>query len=81
MLGNSVFEKAKVNQWIEFASCEIKRSLNAIIYPIFGWSFYCKDFANKENANLKNYLKILENELKGKKYLLGVSLFYIKFYY
>ena len=71
LLGNSVFEKAKVNQWIEFASCEIKRSLKAIIYPIFGWSYYCKDFANKENANLKNYLKILENELKGKKYLLG----------
>ena len=71
LLGNSAFETAKVNQWIEFASCEIKRSLKAIIYPVFGWSTYDKDVANKENGNLKNYLKILEAELKGKKYLLG----------
>ena len=35
LLGESVFEKAKVNQWIEFASCELNRCVKAIIYPIF----------------------------------------------
>ena len=71
LLGANALENAKINQWIEFASCEIKRCLKAIIYPVFGWSCYCKDTANKENENLKKYIKVLENVLKENKYLLG----------
>ena len=71
LLGNSEFEKSLVNQWIEFASCEINRSLKTIIYPIFGWASYCKDKADKENANLKKYLNILEDNLKKTTYIAG----------
>ena len=71
LLGQNIFENAKMNQWIEFAACEINRCQKAIIYPIFGWSEFCKETSDKANENLKNYLKILEKELEGKNYLVG----------
>jgi glutathione S-transferase len=35
ILGNNIFEKSKINQWIEFANCEIQNCINELIYPIF----------------------------------------------
>ena len=74
LLGNSEFEKAQVNQWIEFASCEINRCFKSIIYPIFGWAPYCKENADKDNSILKDYLKIIENNLKKNSYIVGEKL-------
>ena len=71
LLGQSLFEKAKVDQWVEFANCEIARSAKALIYPIFGWNKYEKEKADKENGNIKNYLKILNSLLEKNKYILG----------
>ena len=72
LLGSSVFERAKVNQWIEFASCEIQKCLQDIIYPIFNWKEYNKELSDESNKKLKQYMIILEKELsKGNKYILG----------
>ena len=71
LLGKNAFENAKINQWIEFASCEINRCHKAIINPIFGWNDFCKDSFDKENNKIKDYLRILEKELDGKNYLVG----------
>ena len=71
LLGQNLFEKAKVDQWVEFANCEIERSAKALIYPIFGWNKYEKEKADKENGNIKNYLKILNSLLEKNKYILG----------
>ena len=71
LLGINLFQKAQVNQWIEFACCEINRSVQSVIYPIFGWAPYCKEKADKENENIKNYLKIIENNLKKNDYITG----------
>ena len=71
LLGQNLFEKAKVDQWVEFANCEIARSAQALIYPIFGWNKYEKEKADKENGNIKNYLKILNSLLEKNKYILG----------
>ena len=71
LLGNNLLEKAKINQWVEFANCEIARSAEAIIYPIFGWAKYDKEKAEKENGNIKNYLKLLNALLEKNKYILG----------
>ena len=35
MLGKNIFENAKINQWIEFANCEIQNCAKELIYPIF----------------------------------------------
>ena len=71
LLGQNIFENAKINQWIQFSSIEINRCLKEIIYPIFGWKEFCKESCDKENAKIKDYLKILEKELEGKNYLVG----------
>ena len=71
LLGNNAFETAKINQWIEFASCEINRSHKAIINPIFGWNEFCKDTFDKENSKIRDHIKILEKELQNKNYLVG----------
>ena len=71
LLGKDTLENAKINQWIQFAACELSRSQKALVYPIFGWSDYCKESADKENNNIKNYLRILDKELKGKKYIVN----------
>jgi len=71
LLGQTLIEKAKINQWIEFANCEISRSAKALIYPIFGWDKYEKDKADKENNNIKNYLKALNTTLEKNKYIIG----------
>ena len=70
-IGKTPFEKAQINQWIEFANCEIFKSKKSIIYPLFGWGKYDKEKAEKENINIKKYLKILENNLEKGEYILG----------
>ena len=72
LLGRNTFEKAKVNQWVEFGACEIQKCLGEIIYPIFSWKEFNKELADNANKKLKQYIIILEKELNhGKKYILG----------
>ena len=71
LLGKNIFENAKINQWIEFATCEINNCQKSLIYPIFGWKEFSKEKADKENIKLKGYLNILEKELTNKDYLIG----------
>ena len=72
ILGTNVLERAKVNQWIEFGSCEIQKCVQEIIYPIFNWREFDKEKAENANKKLKEYVIILENQMKhGKKYILG----------
>lgn len=71
LIGKDAFENAKMYQWIEFASCEINKCQKEIIYPIFGWKEYDKDLYNKANNKIKEYIKIIENELNNKNYLIN----------
>ena len=72
LLGRNIFERAKVNQWIEFASCEIQKCQKEIIFPIFNWKEIDKEMADKANKNIKQYMEILEKQFShGKKYILG----------
>ena len=72
LLGITILERAKVNQWIEFASCEIQKCQQEIIFPIFNWKEINKEMADKANKKLKQYIGILEKQLShGKKYILG----------
>jgi lysyl-tRNA synthetase class 2 len=71
LLGENALERAKVNQWSEFACCEICNCVKEIVYPIFGWKKYCKDSADRANNKLKDYLKTLENNFKSNEYVCG----------
>ena len=72
LLGTNTFERAKINQWIEFGSCEIQQCQKEIIYPIFNWKELNKELADKANKKLRKNIIILEKQLShGKKYILG----------
>ena len=71
LLGENILERAKVNQWAEFACCEIFNCVKNVIYPIFGWQKYCKESADKSNNKIKEHLKIIENNLKSNEYICG----------
>ena len=75
ILGLNAFEHAKINQWIEFANCEIQNCAKELIYPIFKG----KKPENKGNENedkkFKKYLSLLEKEFKkGNKFIMGNKL-------
>ena len=75
ILGSNIFEHAKINQWIEFANCEIQNCAKELIYPIFKG----KKPENKGNENddkkFKKYLSLLEKEFKkGNKFIMGNKL-------
>ena len=70
-LGENTFGKAKVNQWAEFACCEIYHCVQSLIYPIFGWKKYCKESADKAKRKIKDYLLLIENNLKTSEYICG----------
>ena len=78
MLGKNIFEKAKINQWIEFANCEIQNSAKELIYPIFhGCNINNKNNKEKDNEDkkLKKYLSLLEKEFKkGNRYIMGENI-------
>ena len=72
ILGTNMFERAKINQWIEFANCEIQNCAKELIYPIFKGKK--NDIKENENSDkkLKKNLILLEKEFKtGKKYIMG----------
>ena len=74
LLGQTEMQRAKVRQWINFASFELEKCAKEIIHPILGWKQHCKETAYQANSKLKEFMKILEKQLKGKKYILGDKL-------
>ena len=75
ILGTNAFENAKINQWIEFANCEIQHCAKELIYPIFRGKKAEKQGNDNEDKKLKKYLTLLEKEFKkGNKYIVGNQL-------
>jgi elongation factor 1-gamma len=74
LLGQGEMQRAQVRQWVDFASFEIAQSASNIVYPIFGWKQYCKEEADKSNNKIKEFMKVLEQQLNGKKYIIGENL-------
>ena len=89
LLGKDDLEKAQVRQWMDFASFELADCAQKIVYPIFGWAPYCKESADEANAKIKEFMKALDQQVKGKRYAFGeeltladISLFrYLKFFF
>ena len=71
LLGETLFEKANVNQWCEFASIELKGCNKSVIYPIFGWNNFSKESFYKDNAKLKDYIKLIEKQLSKNEFICG----------
>ena len=75
ILGSNTFEHAKINQWIEFANCEIQNCAKELIYPIFKGKKPENKGNDNEDKKFKKYLSLLEKEFKkGNKFIMGNKL-------
>ena len=74
LLGKDDLEKAQVRQWMDFASFELADCAQKIVYPIFGWKPYCKESADEANTKIKEFMKALDQQVKGKRYAFGEKL-------
>ena len=74
LLGKDDLEKAQVRQWMDFASFELADCAQKIVYPIFGWKPYCKESADEANTKIKEFMKALDQQVKGKRYSFGEKL-------
>ena len=74
LLGKDDIEKAQVRQWMDFASFELGDCAQKIVYPIFGWKPYCKESADEANTKIKEFMKALDQQVKGKRYAFGEQL-------
>ena len=74
LLGKDDLEKAQVRQWMDFASFELSDCAQKIVYPIFGWKPYCKESADEANTKIKEFMKALDQQVKGKRYAFGEQL-------
>ena len=74
LLGEGDLQKAQVRQWMDFASFELGDCAQKIVYPLFGWRPYCKESADQANNRLKEFMKALDQQVKGKRYAFGEEL-------
>ena len=74
LLGQNDLEKAKIIQWTEFANHEIMKCNRSIIYPVLEWDCLNKEEYNRDSNKLKEYLKLIENELGKNEYIVGNKL-------
>ena len=74
LLGKDDLEKAQVRQWMDFASFELGDCAQKLVYPIFGWKPFCKESADEANMRIKEFMKALDQQVKGKRYAFGEEL-------
>ena len=71
LLGEGDLQKAQVRQWMDFASFELGDCAQKIVYPIFGWKPFCKESYDEANMKLKEFMKAIDQQVKGKRYAFG----------
>eukprot|EP01042_Synura_sphagnicola_P014004 gene14004-17721_t len=71
LLGVSFFESAQVDSWIEFNSHELELPATVWYYPVLGAAPYNASLSAKAKGDVSRALKVLENHLADKTYLVG----------
>ena len=65
LLGNTIFQRAKINQWIQFIRFEINENLNNFIYPDMN------EFQKEISSKQYKIINIIENELMKNEFIAG----------
>lgn len=71
LLGKSFYERAIVNQWIDFASFEVAPPSNIWIYPILGYLKYDETANKRARADVEKVFKIMDEHLIFNTYFVG----------
>ena len=74
LLGSNNHEAALVDQWISFAHTTLSPSCFVVYKTLFGYSTPDADAYNDALKTMKDNIRVMENALKGKNYLLGENI-------
>ena len=69
--GQSLAEQSEVLQWVEYAEREISPVSTTLVYPCMGILQFNKNNNERAKDELKNILKILNEHLPTRTYLVG----------
>jgi elongation factor 1-gamma len=73
LYGSNPFEVGQIDQWLDFHNSEIDPLSLTLMGQCAGWRPLNKDLYNEARKGLKEAVKVLENHLKGRKFLVGES--------
>ncbi len=71
LFGVSFFDSASVDSWIEFCAHEVELAATVWFYPVIGYMPYVEAAVTKAKGDLLNSLKVLEDHLISRTYLVG----------
>lgn len=71
LFGGSVFETAKIDQWIEFFTWEVDLQIYAWVLPLLHYGPYDKQKEEAAKDALKKPLKVVEDLLQTQTFLVG----------
>lgn len=74
LAGNTPFESAQIDQFIDFSNSSISAHARTIAYAIFGWAPVETETYNTAVKDLKAVIISLNAHLQGKSYLVGERL-------
>ena len=69
--GKTLVEQSQVLQWIEYADREINPTSATLVYPCMGIMQFNKQNNERAKSELSNILKLLNNHLRTRTYLVG----------
>lgn len=73
-LGTNAVERSQVDQWIAWSNTSLIPHWMTCMQGIFGWAEVTQDAWNDSAKEVKNLVKILNNALEGKQFLVGNQL-------
>lgn len=73
LTGSSAYEKALVEQWIDFSSLEVDANIGRWVYPRLGYFAFIEEVEAFAISNLKRALTCLNGHLASRTYLVGES--------
>lgn len=74
LLGSTLEEEAKILMWASFANSELLPPIMAWINPVIGKAPSSPEILATAETNSENMVKVVEDALVGKNYLVGNSL-------
>jgi len=74
LYGSNDFERALVDQYLDWTALTLEPALGGVLIPVVGLSAYDKTKYDQSLEALKKALRILDDRLKQSKYLAGDSL-------
>lgn len=74
LYGNTPFESAQIDQWLDYLYDEIEHLMYAMIGQIMGWNPPKRTLFSLARNGMSRVMRVLDEHLQGKEYFAGKDL-------